>query len=67
MDDELSCPLSNKFEKRKLVLARYLAIVIAHEILWETNFLNEIINFFDYFKSILLVVKGEEGLVVAIS
>lgn len=37
---------------------------MAHEIILESSFLTGITNFFDFFKSLLRVVKGEEQLVI---
>lgn len=46
------------------MVARYLAILMAHEIILESSFLTGIENFYDFFKTLLRVVKGEEQLVV---
>ena len=47
------------------IIVRYIAILIAHEILWESMFLSEIISFFDFFKGLLKVVKEQEHLIVS--
>lgn len=65
MQDERSSELPIGFKYRQKIVARYLAILIAHEIIWESSFLTEIINFFDFFKGLLRVVKGNEKLTVA--
>ena len=64
IEDELNPNYSLRFKERRQIMARYIAVLIAHETLWESSFLNEIVNFFDFFKGILRVVKGDETLVV---
>lgn len=65
IEDELNPSSTLRFKNRKQILARYIAVLIAHEIIWESSFLNEINSFFDFFKDgVLKLVKGEEDLVV---
>lgn len=65
IEDELLPTQSSRFKNRKQIVARYIAILIAHEILWESSFLNEVGSFFEFFKDgVLKIVKGEEHLVV---
>lgn len=65
IEDELNPTSSNRFKNRKQIVARYIAVLIAHEIIWESSFLNEIGSFFKFFKDgVLKLVKGEENLVV---
>lgn len=64
IEDELEANHSFRFKGRKQIVARYIAVLIAHEILWESSFLNEVDNFYEFFKGLLKIVKGEESLVV---
>lgn len=66
IQDEIKNELSAGFKSRQRIVARYIAILIAHEIIWESSFLTEIINFFNFFKGLLRVVRGQEQLVVDI-
>lgn len=65
IEDELNPNSAIRFKNRKQIVARYIAVLIAHEIIWESSFLNEIESFFDFFKDgVLKIVKGDENLVV---
>ena len=64
MEDELAPQLGTRFKERKEALARYMAVLIAHSILWEGSFIQEISHFYEYIKGLVKLVKDEITLVV---
>lgn len=64
MEDELAPQLGSRFKERKELVARYVCVLIAHQILWESSFLQEISNFYGFFKEVLKVLKDDINLVV---
>lgn len=64
MDQETE-HLSSRFKERKRVIARYLAVLLCHSFLWESNFLAEVISFYHFLRELLDILVGCENTVVS--
>lgn len=64
MDEETE-HLSSRFKERKKVIARYLAVLLCHSFLWESNFLAEVNSFYHFFRELLDILVGCENTVVS--
>lgn len=65
MIEEHASKLPSRFNERKKILARYIAILMGHEFLWESNIITEVPSFLTFFKTLLGAIKGDEDLVVS--
>lgn len=56
--------LSVRFKERKKVIARYIAVLLSHGFLWESNVLSEVQCFYHFFRELLEILVGSEDLII---
>ncbi len=61
--DEESISRMHRFKERKRVIARYMAILLGHEFLWESSVISEVNAIEDFFNEILHILREENSLV----